>query len=315
MQGESGELVKETLVPTQIAFLGTGLMGRPMAENLIARGHDLTVWNRTGSKTNTLAALGAKVAETPGDAVAEADMVCMILENGPVVERVLFERRAAQRIRPGSLVIDLSSIPPETAKEHAARLARQGVDHLDAPVSGGPYGAEAGTLAIMVGGDTEVFERAREVLAAFGSATHVGPGGCEQIAKLGSQMIVAAAIAAVSEALLLAKAAGADPERVRQALSGGFADSKILQIHAKRMIDRDFLPGGHVRTHRKDLDSVIQAAQEANLELPMLQLAHGIFGELCDSGLGDCDHAAFILGLESKNRPHRLSKKEDRLPK
>lgn len=181
MQGESGELAKETLVPTQIAFLGTGLMGRPMAENLIARGHDLTVWNRTGSKTNTLAALGAKVAETPGDAVAEADMVCMILENGPVVERVLFERRAAQRIRPGSLVIDPSSIPPETAKEHAARLARQGVDHLDAPVSGGPHGAEAGTLAIMVGGDTEFFDRAREVLAAFGSATTSDRAGANRL--------------------------------------------------------------------------------------------------------------------------------------
>jgi 2-hydroxy-3-oxopropionate reductase len=298
----------------RIAFLGIGLMGRPMAENLVKRGHAVQAWNRTRSKAEPLAALGATVSETPAEAVAGADIVCMILENGPVVEQVLFERGAAEAIGRGTLVIDMSSIPPETARDHAARLGGLGVGHLDAPVSGGPYGAEAGTLAIMVGGDTAAFARAEEVLAVFGNATHVGPSGCGQVAKLGSQLIVGAAIEAVSEALLLAKASGADPARVREALSGGFADSKILQIHAKRMIGRDFTPGGHVHTHRKDLDTAVRAAREAELDLPLLRFIHGVFDELCAAGLGECDHAALILGLESKNPPRRLSDAEDRIP-
>ena len=290
-------------------------MGRPMAENLIKQGHVVQAWNRTRSKAAALTPLGAKVFDAPAEAVADAEVVCVVLENGPVVEHVLFERGVADAIERGALVIDMSSIPPETAKDHAARFERRGVDHLDAPVSGGPYGAEAGTLAIMVGGEPATFAKAEEVFAVFGSATHVGPSGCGQVAKLGSQLIVGAAIEAVSEALLLAKASGADPEQVRQALTGGFADSKILQIHAKRMISRDFMPGGHVRTHRKDLDAAVGTARKAELDLPMLLFVHGIFGELCASGLGECDHAALILGLESKNGPCRLSENEDRIPK
>jgi 2-hydroxy-3-oxopropionate reductase len=314
MEAEPVELSKEPRVAMRIAFLGIGLMGRPMAEKLIGKGNEVGVWNRTRSKAEPLAALGAAVFDDPAEATAEADVVCMILENGAAVESVLFDRGAADALRPGALVIDMSSIAPERARDHAARLKRLGVDHLDAPVSGGPYGAEAASLAIMVGGEAAAVERARPILAALGTATHVGPSGCGQIAKLGSQLIVAAAIAAASEALLLAKANGADPERVRQALSGGFADSKILQIHAKRMIGRDFRPGGHIRTHRKDLDAAVGAAREAALDLPMLRFVHDVLGELCDAGLGECDHAALILGLESKNRPLRLSDNKDLIP-
>jgi len=305
---------KSRFLTMRIAFLGIGLMGRPMAENLVKEGYTVQAWNRTRSKAEPLAALGATLCDTASDAVAGADIVCMILESGPVVEHVLFELGTADAMKRGALVIDMSSIPPDTARDHAARLGRRGIDHLDAPVSGGPYGAEAGTLAIMGGGEPAAFARAQDVLAVFGTATHVGPSGCGQVAKLGSQLIVGAAIEAVSEALLLAKASGADPARVRQALSGGFADSKILQIHAKRMIGRDFMPGGHVHTHRKDLDAAVGAARDADLDLPMLRFIHGVFDELCAAGLGECDHAALILGLESKNLPRRLSEEEDRIP-
>jgi 2-hydroxy-3-oxopropionate reductase len=296
------------------AFLGTGLMGCPMALNLIADGHDLTVWNRTRSKTEPLEQRGAKVADTPAEAVADVDRVCVILENGPVVDQVLFAQGTADNLQPGALVVDFSSIPPETATDHAGRLTERGVEHLDAPVSGGPYGAEAGTLAIMVGGTPEAFERGRAIMELFGTPTHVGPSGCGQVAKLGSQTIVAAAIAAVSEALLLARARGADPAKVREALSGGFADSKILQIHAKRMIERDFLPGGHVRTHSKDLDAAFRVAEHEKLDLPMLEFVHGMFHDLCDAGLGDHDHSALVLAVEARNSPLRLAEGTDKVP-
>lgn len=277
-------------------------MGTPMAGNLLKARLPVTVWNRTRGKTRALAESGAMVADSPSGAVAGADFVVMILENGPVVESVLFGTGAADAISRNAVVIDMSSIAPPCARDHAARLKQRGIDHLDAPVSGGPYGAEAATLAIMVGGDAEVFHRSAGILAHFGQATHVGPSGCGQIAKLGSQMIVAAAIAAVSEAFLLAMANGADPAKVRTALMGGFADSKILQIHARRMIEREFTPGGHVRTHRKDLDAAIASAREHRLDLPVTTLMHGLFADACEQDLGDSDHAALFLTLERRSQ-------------
>ncbi len=285
-----------------VAFLGTGLMGAPMSLNLLKAGFPLTVWNRTTEKTRPLAQRGAKVADTPAEAVAGAEFVLMILENGPVVDSVLFEMGMADAIPRGALVVDMSSIPPPTARDHAARLKARGVDHLDAPVSGGPYGAEAATLAIMVGGEPAAFERASGVFPLLGRATLVGPSGSGQIAKLGSQMIVAAAIGAVSEAFLLAKASGADPAKVREALGGGFADSKILQIHARRMIEREFAPGGHVRTHYKDLGAAMAAAGEHGLDLPIMTLMHDLLGQACAEGRGDLDHAALFLTLERRSR-------------
>lgn len=298
-----------------IAFLGTGLMGQPMAARLLARGHPLTVWNRTRAKTAALEAKGAKVAESPGAALAEAEVAVAILENGRVVEEVLFGSGAAGRLRTGALVIDMSSIPPPTARDHAVRLAAAGVGHLDAPVSGGPYGAEAGTLAIMVGGRTEDVARAAPILEIFGRATHVGRSGSGQLAKLVSQGIVAAAIGALSEGLLLAAQGGADPAKVREALIGGFADSKILHIHGQRMLERDFVPGGHARTHLKDLDALLAAAAEAKLELPLARLMHALFADLCRRpGGGDLDHSALLTEIEARNAPARLGAAPDRRP-
>jgi 2-hydroxy-3-oxopropionate reductase len=298
----------------RIAFLGTGLMGRPMAERLLASGRRVTVWNRTAEKAASLAEAGARVAPTAADAVRDVDLVCMILEAGPAVESVLFEAGVDRALRRGAAVVDFSSIAPATAESHATRLAALGVGHLDAPVSGGPYGAEAGTLAIMIGGSPETFEYAEPVLRQLGTPILVGPSGTGQVAKLGSQTIVASAISAVAEALLLAKASGADPAKVREALFGGFADSKILRIHAQRMLNRDFRPGGHVRTHRKDLDAAVASAEKQGLDLPMLRFVHATFAELCDQGLGDADHAALIIALEGRNRPRRLAQGPDIVP-
>ena len=298
----------------RIAFLGTGLMGRPMAERLLAAGRRVTVWNRTAEKAAPLADAGATVAPTAVDAVRDADLVCIILEAGPAVDSVLFQSGVDKALRKGCVVVDFSSIAPATAEAHAAALAALGVGHLDAPVSGGPYGAEAGSLAIMVGGSPETFAYAEPVLRKLGTPIHVGPSGTGQVAKLGSQTIVASAISAVAEALLLAKAAGADPAKVREALFGGFADSKILRIHAQRMLNRDFRPGGHVRTHRKDLDAAVASAEKAGLDLPMLRFVHATFAELCDQGLGDADHASLIIALEGRNRPRRLAPGPDIVP-
>lgn len=301
-------------VPTEVVFLGTGLMGHPMAANLVRAGFRVTVWNRTKSKTETLARLGARVAETPRDAVAEADIIMSILENGPVVEQVLFGSGAAERIRAESIVVDMSSIAPATAKDHARRLKARGIGHLDAPVSGGPYGAEAGTLAIMVGGDEADVVRVSAILQIFGTATHVGPSGCGQLAKLGSQIILGTALGAIAEALLLASAGGADPTQVRKAWTGGFADSKVLQIHGQRMLDRNFVPGGHARTHLKDLDAALAAAAEYNLNLPVAKLAHSLLASLCAKGGGGYDNSALILELERLNPRFRLTSAIDQIP-
>jgi 3-hydroxyisobutyrate dehydrogenase-like beta-hydroxyacid dehydrogenase len=220
----------------KIAFLGIGLMGDPMARHLIGAGYPLTAWNRTRAKAEALA--GAHVADTPRAAAQGADIVVTMLENGPVVQEVLFggPDAAAEGLGPGTLVIDMSSIKPAEAQDHAARLAGQGVAHVDAPVSGGTVGAEQATLAIMCGGTEADFARAEPVLSRMGRPVHVGPAGSGQLAKLANQMIVGTTIAAVAEALAMVTRGGADPGRVRAALMGGFADSRVLDLHGARMV-------------------------------------------------------------------------------
>ncbi|MFQ5783518.1 MAG: NAD(P)-dependent oxidoreductase [Alphaproteobacteria bacterium] len=297
-----------------IALLGTGLMGAPMGLRLLGAGHRVTVWNRTRDKIEPLVARGATAADSPAAAVRDAETVVTMLENGPVVDEVLFERDAAGAIAPDTLVIDMSSIPPATAREHAARLAAEGARHLDAPVSGGTVGAQAGTLAIMVGGERADFERAAPVFAALGRATWVGPHGAGQIAKLANQIIVGVTIGAVAEALLLAAAGGADPAAVREAMRGGFADSRILEAHGRRMIDRNFLPGGRCAIHLKDMDTILAAAAEASVELPFSEIARDLFRALVAAGGGDYDHSAMLVELERRNAPVRVGDAPDKLP-
>ena len=235
-----------TTTPLRIAVLGIGMMGLPMARRLSEAGHRVHAWNRTRAKAEPLAQWGVTVHGSPADAVKDADIVISLLENGPVVGQVLFEQGAARAMRPGALFIDMASIQPSEARDHAARLGELGLTHLDAPVSGGTVGAEAGTLAIMAGGRPEDYARAQPVFACLGHATHVGPHGAGQLAKLANQMIVGITIGAVAEALLFAAKGGADMAKVREAISGGFADSRILQLHGQRMVERDFAPRGRM---------------------------------------------------------------------
>ena len=243
-----------------------------------------------------------------------ADAVISMLENGPVVTEVLFDRGVADALAPGALVIDMASIPPSTARDHAGRLEKKGVGHLDAPVSGGTRGAAEGTLAIMAGGALEDFERAREILQALGRATHVGPAGAGQLAKCTNQVIVAITIGAVAEGLLLAAAGGADPAAVREAITGGFADSRILQEHGRRMIERDFVPGGPIRMQMKDLNTALDAAADASLALPITSMIKELFQALLDAGGNDFDHSALLLELERQSPTVRLGDGPDKLP-
>lgn len=298
----------------KIAWLGTGLMGTPMARHLLAAGYPLTVWNRTRDKAEALAADGATVADTPAEAVAGAEVAISMLADGPTTRAVLFEQGAADALAAGVTVIDMASIPPGMAREHAEWLAGRGVGHLDAPVSGGTGGAESGTLTIMVGGEQAEFERRKAVFEPLGRVTRVGPAGAGQLAKLANQAIVGITIGAVSEALLLAAAGGADPAAVREALSGGFADSRILQVHGQRMLDRDFRPGGRVRTQVKDLDTILAAAEEYGLELPLSRRVTELFTALRDASGADYDHSALLLYLEQLNPPHRVGQGTDILP-
>ncbi|MFD2264650.1 NAD(P)-dependent oxidoreductase [Lacibacterium aquatile] len=275
-----------------IAVLGIGLMGAPMARRLIAAGYQVTLWNRTAAKAEALAGPGVRIALMPADAVRDADLTITMLENGPVVEAVV--AAIGDALKPGSLLVDMSSIPPDTARAHYETLGARGIAAIDAPVSGGPSGAEAGTLAIMAGGDEEAVERARPVLVHLGRVTRVGPPGTGQLSKLCNQLIVGAAIGAVSEALILAEKGGADPAKVREALSGGFADSKILAIHGQRMLDRSFIPGGAASVHLKDMVTIQAAARGNGLDLPLASLIHRLFEDLCRNGEGAKDHSALF---------------------
>lgn len=287
----------------RIAFLGIGLMGSRQARRLLAAGYDVTAWNRSREKAAALEPAGARVADTASGAAADADVVVTMLENGSIVEAMLFGASgAAQAMRRGTLAIDMSSIRPAEAREHAARLAERGVDHLDAPVSGGTVGAEEGTLAIMVGGDEAAFAAAEPVLRVMGAPTLVGPHGAGQLAKLANQIIVGAAIGATAEALALAARGGADPAKVHDALRGGFADSRVLAIHGTRMVARDFATRGRSVTHLKDLRNAMATAQESGAALPFSELTASLFDGLL-AHEGDLDHSALLLELERRAVP------------
>ncbi|QGG92125.1 NAD-binding protein [Agrobacterium sp. MA01] len=295
----------------QIAFLGTGLMGAPMARRLLEAGFLVTVWNRDSGKAEPLAAAGARLAESPADAVAGAHVVFTMLSDGSVVEDVLFTKGTAEALEKGTVVIDTSSIAPPIAKDHAKRLADRGVAHVDAPVSGGVVGAEAGTLAIMAGGDAEIIEGLAEIFAPLGRVTHVGPSGAGQICKLANQQIVAITIGAIAEAMMLVEAGGASREKFREAIRGGFAESRILELHGQRMVERRFEPGGPSRLQLKDLNAVAAMAETFGLELPLTSEVRQAFEAFVADGNGELDHSALLLHLEKIN--HRKGAAYDRV--
>ena len=285
----------------KIALLGTGLMGYPMGLRLCQAGFTVSAWNRTPEKAQRLLPAGASVQACAAQAVSGADMVITMLDNGSVVSEVLFASGVSEALRPGAVVIDMSSIEPRQAREHAARLAALQVDHLDAPVSGGTIGAEQGTLAIMVGGAAAVFERARPVLQPMGRPTHVGPAGSGQLAKLANQMIVGITIGAVAEALLLCEKGGADPAQVRQAIAGGFADSRILQVHGQRMVERDFAARARMTVQLKDMRNALSTAQELGFEAPITGLLEQLYASGVAHDMANLDQSGLFVELARRN--------------
>lgn len=293
-----------------IGFFGIGLMGKPMAINLLKAGFPLIAWNRTTSKAADLAQYGAQIAQAPADAT-KADVLITMLAAGPEVLQVV--RSIVDVIKPGVLLIDMSSTRQSEAQEIAALLKTRGVHFIDAPVSGGVVGAEAATLAIMAGGSAEQFERAKPVLSAMGRATLVGPEGCGQVAKLCNQLIVGATLNIVAEALLLAEAGGADPTAVRVAIRGGFAESRILEVHGQRMLDRNFMPGGQIKTQLKDMDNILDAAAKAGVKLPVTELVTTAYRSIVDT-VPYADQAAILLAVEKLNPGKRVGDGDDKLP-
>jgi 2-hydroxy-3-oxopropionate reductase len=293
------------LAGQKIAFLGTGLMGAPMARNLIAAGHAVTVWNRTHAKAEALVADGATLASTPADAVADCTVAIAIVSNGAAVADLLFDAGVAEAMPEASVFIDMSSVTPAEARHHAARLSAHGVAQLDAPVSGGTKGAAAATLAIMAGGEKSVFERVRPVLEAMWRPVLVGPSGAGQLAKLANQAIVGVTIGVVAEATLLMQAGGGDVDAFRDALKGGFADSIILQQHGRRMATGDFEPGARSSIQLKDMINIAAEADKLGIRLPLASQVRERFDALVNELDGaDLDHSALYVELKRRAQKH-----------
>jgi 2-hydroxy-3-oxopropionate reductase len=284
----------------KIGFIGLGIMGRPMALNLKAAGHELFIPDRR-SLTPELRTAATVLADAA--AVAEhSEVVILMVPDTPDVERVLFGAHGvAEGLQKGTLVIDMSSISPIETKDFAAQVAKLGCEYLDAPVSGGEVGAKAASLTIMVGGPDAAFERALPLFQLMGkNITHVGAEpGAGQVCKVCNQIIVALNIQAVSEALTFARKAGADPARVREALMGGFASSRILEVHAERMINRTFNPGFRIRLHQKDLNLALTAAKDMGMALPNTAIAQQMFSAVTAHGGGELDHSALVKAVEA----------------
>ncbi|WP_020407082.1 NAD(P)-dependent oxidoreductase [Hahella ganghwensis] len=292
-----------------LAFLGIGLMGKPMADNLLKAGYPMKLWNRTQSKAEVFSDR-AEIAATPQEAVEGADFIVLMLENGAIVNDVLISQGTLDRISQGAMIIDMSSIPPATARKHADLARKQGVAYLDAPVSGGTVGAEKAQLSIMAGGQEDDFIRAQEIFAVLGRSTYIGPAGAGQLAKLANQAIVGITIGAVSEALLLAAKGGANPVAVREALMGGFASSRILELHGERMLKREFHPGATARVQHKDMKMILDEAKESGLQLPLAEQVFAEYDDMLSEGLENVDHSGLLLHLERLNNT-RLTVDED----
>ncbi len=279
-----------------IGFIGLGIMGKPMALNLMKAGYKLVVTSRSRKPIDEVAAAGATAVNTPAEVAKAASIVITMVPDTPDVELVLTGPNGAlDQLKPGSIVIDMSTISPVVTKKLSAMVAARGSSMLDAPVSGGEIGAKNATLTIMVGGDEKTFERARPVLACMGkpeSVTYIGESGAGQVAKLCNQMCIGGALAGVAEGFALAKSLGIDRSRVRQALLGGFAGSKVLEVHGQRMITGDYKPGFFSRLYQKDLRLVNETAMASNVAIPATSIVTQFVNALCSAGGGELDCAA-----------------------
>jgi len=276
-------------------------MGLPMSKNIVKAGYNLTVFNRSKNKAEPLKEFGAKISNTLKDAVDGSDIVITMLTDDTAVDAVMNNTDFLESLKSGSIVIDMSSVKPTTATKHGNNLKLKNINYLDAPVSGGTIGAEEASLAIMVGGEQNIFDDAFDILKTMGNPTLVGPIGSGQVSKLANQIIVGLAIGAVAEAVTLCEKAGADPNKMIKALSGGWADSKVLQTHGKRMIDKDFTPKGKTSGQLKDMNNILECANNYNTHLPISNLIKEMYKSLVDNGHGETDHSSLYKEIERIN--------------
>ena len=286
----------------KIAFIGTGLMGYPMASNLLKKKLNLKAFSRTLDKAKPLEKLGADISNSLGEVVKDTDIIITMLTDDEAVEKVLGDKEFLNNLKPSSTVIDMSSIKPKIAIQFGKILEEKEINFLDAPVSGGTIGAEDGSLAIMVGGEQKTFDYAFDTLKIMGNPTLLGPIGSGQVSKLANQIIVGVTIGAVAEAITLCEKAGVDANKFIKALSGGFADGKILQNHGKRMIDKDFSPKGKVSTHLKDMNNILECAGDFDTKLPISSLIKEMFNSLVERGNDNDDHSALYKEIENQNK-------------
>ena len=276
-------------------------MGLPMSKNLVKAGYNLTAFNRSKNKAEPLKEFGAKISNTLKDAVDGSDIVITMLTDDTAVDEVMNNTDFLENLKSGSIVIDMSSVKPTTATKHGNNLKLKNINYLDAPVSGGTIGAEEASLAIMVGGEQNIFDDAFDILKKMGNPTLVGPIGSGQVSKLANQIIVGLTIGAVAEAVTLCEKAGADPNKMIKALSGGWADSKVLQTHGKRMINKDFTPKGRTSVHLKDMNNILECANNYNTHLPISNLVKEMYKSLVENGHGETDHSSLYKEIERIN--------------
>ena len=277
-------------------------MGFPMAKNILKAGYYLKVFNRSQNKAEALKEFGAQVTASINDAVKDSDVVITMLTDDTAINDVMNSSIFLENLKSGATVIDMSSVKPTTATKYGNSLKSKNVNYLDAPVSGGTIGAEEASLAIMVGGEKSVFDNSINILEAMGNPTLVGPIGSGQVSKLANQIVVGVTIGAVAEAITLCERAGADPNKLIKALSGGWADSKILQTHGKRMINKDFSPKGKTYTHLKDMNNILECANSYNTHLPISNLVKEMYKTLVDNGHGNTDHSSLYNEIERINK-------------
>ena len=285
-----------------IGFIGIGLMGFPMAKNLLKSDYRLKAFNRSQDKADRLKEFGAEVSVSIKEVVTNSDVIITMLTDDSAVEKVMGSDDFISNIKEGATVIDMSSVNPVITKKYAEILKEKNINYLDAPVSGGTIGAEEASLAIMVGGDEETFKNCYELLKKMGNPTLVGPVSSGQISKLANQIIVGVTIGAVAEAVTLCEKSGTNPIKMIEALSGGWADSKILQTHGKRMIDKDFTPKGKTTTQLKDMTNIINAGKAVETHLPISSLIKEMYKDLVADGHGNTDHSSLYNAIEKINK-------------
>ena len=285
----------------KIGFIGIGLMGFPMAKNILKAGFNLKVFNRSKNKAETLKEHGAEISSTIKEVISDSDIIITMLTDDAAIDEVMKSNEFQDNLKSGVTVIDMSSVKPKTAIKHGDNFKSKNINYLDAPVSGGTIGAEEASLAIMVGGEKNIFNEAKEILKTMGNPTLVGPTGSGQVSKLANQIIVGLTIGAVAEAVTLCERAGADPNKMIEALSGGWADSKILKTHGKRMIDKDFTPKGRTSVHLKDMNNILECAKNYNTHLPISNLIKEMYKNLVENGYGEKDHSSLYKEIERIN--------------